>query len=64
MVLKGLKASIVATYAFPASMIARVAVSQGTHTVRVDWLTDTASVQVNPVTTVENHAHLLVQEAL
>jgi hypothetical protein len=46
-----------------ASIILQVPVRKGAHTVLVQWKTDNTSARINAKTVLEEHAHLLVQEA-
>lgn len=50
-------------FPFNSGMVVRVAVKKGAHTVLVQWKTDVNSLQINAASVVEEHAHLLVQEA-
>lgn len=54
----------IANAAWAQSILTRVAVSKGPHTVLVQWSTDNNSARINAATSVNEHASLLVQEAL
>ncbi len=60
---KGCYTTVPIAYAFCASIVVRVAVTRGDHTVLVQWRTDSASARISAQTVNEEHAHLLVQEA-
>jgi hypothetical protein len=63
-VTKGLKTvAAAATYCLNVAMIVRVPVTPRTHTVKVEWSTDTNGLQINAVASASEHAHLLVQES-
>ncbi len=63
-VAKGLKTVAAgATYSFNVAMTVRVPVAPRTHTVKVDWATDTNGLQIKALTVAEEHASLLVQES-
>ncbi len=49
--------------ALNVSMMILVPVVRGQHTVKLQWKTDNNSARINAKTIVEEHAHLLVQEA-
>ncbi len=49
--------------ALNASMVILVPVVRGAHNVKLQWKTDNNSARINALTVVEEHAHLLVQEA-
>lgn len=51
-------------YVICGSIIQRVAVTPGTHTVLLKWRTDSSSLRIDPVSTVEEHASLRVSEVL
>ncbi len=61
-VVKGCRTSVPLNFSFTASLLARVAVSRGMHTVKVQWKADTASATLSASSTVENHAALTVHE--
>lgn len=61
---KGCYVQVPLNVAFATSMVARAAVSKGTHTVLLKWRTDVSSLRINAASIGEEHAHLLVQEAL
>ncbi len=48
---------------FNVSMVVRAPVKKGAHVVLLQWKTSTSAAQINAATVVEEHAHLLVQEA-
>lgn len=62
-VAKGAFVSIVAGGAGTASMVVRVPVTKGAHTVLLQWKSSVANARINAASVVEEHAHLLVQEA-
>lgn len=49
--------------AWSSSILMRVPVTQGTHTVALQWRTDTNSLRINAASAAEEHASMLVQEA-
>lgn len=64
-VAKGMYTTVpTAGFSFNAAMLIRVAVKKGSHRVKVQWKTNVNSIHINAKTVVEEHAHLLVQEAL
>lgn len=61
---KGVWSTVAAGAAFSVSLVVRVAVSRGPHAVVVQWKTSVNNARINASTSVEEHAHLLLQEAL
>ncbi len=63
-VAKGCFTSIpTAGFSFNLSMMVRVAVTRGPHVVLLKWKPNVSSAHINAATVVEEHAHMLVQEA-
>lgn len=62
-VVKGVWSTVGAGDAFSVSLLARVAVRAGNHVVKVQWRTSVNGARVNAATSVEEHAHVLAQEA-
>ncbi len=62
-VTKGCRADIAAAGGTNSGMIIQVAVAPGAHTVLLQWKTNVNATKINAATVVEQHAHLLVQEA-
>ncbi len=60
---KACRTSVPLNFSFNVAMTVRVAVTRGAHIVLLQWKTDSASAVISAATVVENHAHLLVQEA-
>ncbi len=61
--IKGLYNTIPLNFSWNSAMVIRVPVTRGSHVVLLKWKTNVSSVRIRPVTTVENHATMLVQEA-
>ena len=61
-VVKGTYTTVAAGSAFAASMVVRVPVSKGAHSVALQWKTSVANARINASTVVEEHAHLYVEE--
>ena len=63
-VVKGLYETVANTFSFNVAMVVRVAVVRGPHTIKLQWKTNVGTHNVNAKTTNEEHAHMLIQEAL
>lgn len=53
----------IANAAWTAAIVVRAAVTKGAHTVTLQWSTDNNSARIAPLTSTNEHADLLVQEA-
>ena len=60
---KGIGVTMTTGGSWSASIVLRTVVTRGPHVVLVQWNSDAASGRINAASTVEEHAHLLVQEA-
>lgn len=61
---KGLYKTVAAGYSFNVAMLVRTPVAARAHTVTVQWKTNVATATIDPVTTLEEHASLWLEEAV
>ena len=61
-IVKGCYTTVPATYSFGASMVVRIPVTQGLHTVILQWKTNVNSAHINALSTTEEHAAMSIHE--
>ncbi len=61
-VVKGCYTTIPTNYSFSASMVVRIPVTRGLHSVLLQWKTNVSSAHINALSTTEEHASMSIHE--